>query len=243
MEKSPVMLKYLRAYDLVVLTVIMFGYFILVSNWMYLGQASTGQDSLAVNALDFTPRQNWQAMQIQLVFLLLAGLYLYWRKFDFSQWQLEITLKGALQGLALFLGVALAFDLYYMALSWLSSPASLADLLAAYPSLSFGQALAGLDVSLVIYSLFNGFYEEIFFLGICMSVPPEKRPLAFIYSLLVRYAFHSYQGQATAIGISLIVGGVYYGVYTWMGEESLFPFMLSHSLADMFGLGILTYFF
>lgn len=95
---------------------------------------------------------------------------------------------------------------------------------------------------MILYSILNGFYEEIFFLGICLSVKPEERKYYFIYSLLVRYSFHTYQGNISAIAIGLLVGGIYYFLYEKMEEKNLFPFFLAHTITDILGAGIISYF-
>lgn len=97
-------------------------------------------------------------------------------------------------------------------------------------------------VSTVIYSLFNGIYEEIYFLGICLAM--EKKYLKWVlpFSMLVRFSFHTYQGMLSAFGIGIVFGLFMFYVYQKIENKNLMPFFLAHALADIFGLGILWLF-
>lgn len=90
--------------------------------------------------------------------------------------------------------------------------------------------------------MLNGFYEEIFFLGVCLSAKLEKRMYYFIYSLVICYSFHTYQGNISALAIGFLVRGIYYFLYTRPKEKNLFPFFLAHAITDVFGAGIINYF-
>ncbi|UWH02138.1 CPBP family intramembrane metalloprotease [Corynebacterium silvaticum] len=96
-----------------------------------------------------------------------------------------------------------------------------------------------IDASLVLFSLQNGFYEEIFFLGIFLSVAPKYRVAAFIFSLVVRTIFHTYQGLASALGIGLILGSIFYFLYTRSKDKNLYTFFLAHAICDVVGLAVL----
>ncbi len=67
--------------------------------------------------------------------------------------------------------------------------------------------------SLIFYALLNGFYEEIFFLGICLMGNPKHAKWAFLYSLIIRCSFHTYQGLVSGIGLGLIVGIIFHLLY------------------------------
>lgn len=87
----------------------------------------------------------------------MALLYLKLRNFNFDKWKIEINLKTILLGALIFIGAALLQDIYTM---------FTATFLKHFPipmSLGF---FNNETVSTVIYSLFNGIYEEIYFLGI-----------------------------------------------------------------------------
>ncbi|MFA9413489.1 type II CAAX prenyl endopeptidase Rce1 family protein [Streptococcus sp. E29BA] len=237
-------LKYLKWWDVVVLSLIMFGRFIQDSMMAYINLDNTATAELP----EFTSAVNWAAFWGQVPLLLLAFLYLWWRRFDFSSWPIKINLKSILWGILLFIGVAIIFDLYFMvAYSIFPPEEALSQFSEAVQYTTstmhpFIEKLQSIDLSLVIYSLLNGFYEEIFFLGMCLSVESQHRKLIFFYSLIVRYAFHTYQGNISALAIGFMLGTIYYLLYTRMKEKNLFPFFWAHAISDMLGVGLLSYF-
>lgn len=234
-------INHLKWWDILIITIIMFGYFIYSStlSLFYL------PDPNATQVPEFTSNANWQALILQSILLAIAFIYLYWRKFNFFQWKIKISIKSILMGISIFIGVALLFDLYFtIVYSILPYPNLDNSVFYEYETTNlFLSKLATVDLSLVIYSILNGFYEEIFFLGICLSVEPEKRKYYFIYSLIIRYSFHTYQGNISALAIGLLVGGVYYLLYTKSKDKNLFPFFMAHTITDIFGAGLISYFF
>lgn len=216
-------------WDILVLTLIMFSYFIYSSLIGYINLT----DKLMGEVIEYTNDMNWDMLSFQMVLLVSAMLYLWLRNFNFAQWPITINLKAIVQGVGIFLVVALAMDLFSLAAYYLVPPSENIIYTAA--------ALPKLDFSLLLYSVLNGFYEEIFFLGICLAVTRDQRLLFILYSLLIRYAFHTYQGQIAAISIALVIGGVFYFFYIIISPKNLFPFFLAHAFADMFGMGILNY--
>ena len=86
----------------------------------------------------------------------------------------------------------------------------------------------------IAYGLLNGFYEEFFFLGLMTSVKEEHQWKALAFSTLVRFSFHTYQGMLWAIIIGVVYGLFYYFMYKKV-VKNLLPFFLMHALADMFG--------
>lgn len=94
----------------------------------------------------------------------------------------------------------------------------------------------------MIYSLLNGVYEELYFLGICLAVKKEHIKWAVPFSLLIRTSFHTYQGMLSALGIGLLFGGLFLLVYYRSKDKNLLPFFIAHTIADIFGIGILSYF-
>ncbi|WP_267963873.1 CPBP family glutamic-type intramembrane protease [Testudinibacter sp. TR-2022] len=221
-------------WDVLVLTIIMFSIAIYNSfiNYVDLADKQLGEE------IEFTSNMNWDNLGVQAVLLALAMCYLRLRNFNFAQWTISINLKSVAQGIGIFLAVALAMDVFFMAWSYvIPFPVSEASVELS----SASTALPKIDFSLLLYSALNGFYEEIFFLGICLAVARHQRWLFILYALLIRYAFHTYQGQAAAVGIALVLGGSYYFLYKTIRPKNLFPFFLAHALSDVFGVGILTY--
>lgn len=94
----------------------------------------------------------------------------------------------------------------------------------------------------MIYALLNGVYEEIYFLGICLAVRKEHLKWALPFSLLIRVSFHTYQGMISALGIGLLFGIFMYLMYRRSKDRNLLPFFIAHAIGDIFGLGVLSYF-
>ena len=225
----------LRWWDITVLTIILFGTAIYTSTVSFF--QSTAENSFN-DALVFSTNDNYGSFAMQAVLLLIALVYLWLRHFDFSQWNMRITPKAVLLGCVLFAAVALIMDIFYIAIAALQN--------TPHDALMFdndAHSFSHIDVSLILYSLLNGFYEEIYFLGICLAVPQKKTKLAFLFSLLVRFSFHTYQGIESALGIALVVGIVFFVLYEKTGRKNLVPFFVAHAIADVFGAGILDYFF
>ncbi|WP_153052902.1 type II CAAX prenyl endopeptidase Rce1 family protein, partial [Streptococcus suis] len=64
---------------------------------------------------------------------------------------------------------------------------------------------------------------------------------AFLYSLIIRCSFHTYQGLISALGLGLILGTIFYLLYQKIKPKNLLPFFLAHAVADVIGLTILSY--
>lgn len=225
-------MKVLPWFDLIVVTIIMFASGVYNSTVQYMALVNNTV-SLEEN-LTFSPMQNYKAMAVQFSWLLLAGLYLFIRRFDFSVLtkKIKFTWWLPIQAIGFFAIAALAMDIYNLINYNLQY--------AIMPSMSGASGMV--DISLVLYSLLNGFYEEIFFLGLCLAVKPEHTKWAFIYSLIVRFSFHTYQGIATALGIGIVLGTVFFILYKKLKYENMLPFFLAHAIADIIGLSVIFYF-
>lgn len=222
----------LRWFDILIVTIIMFGEGIYNSTMQYLALAD--QTTTLEENVSFSTMQNYQALAMQSLWLFLAVMYLLFRNVDFSIFREKIRLTPwlPLQVIGLFAVSALAMDLYYLASLSLAVPVT--------PSME--QLLAVPDLSLLLYSLLNGFYEEIFFLGICLAVKPQYTKWAFLYSLVIRCSFHTYQGLGNGIALGILLGCIFYVLYRKMKPANLLPFFLAHAIADMVGLSIIFYF-
>lgn len=84
------------------------------------------------------------------------------------------------------------------------------------------------DYSTVIYALFNGFYEEFFFLGLLLSTDTKKRSLVLLFSTIVRTSFLTYQGLVSALVIGVPFGLFYYYMYK-NKNDNLLPYFLAHA--------------
>lgn len=224
--------SYLAWFDILILTVILWGRGIYTSTMAYIAllQGTTAvDDNLAFSAAD-----NYGALAMQAGLLLLALLYLRLRRFDFKSWTVRFSLKVFVYGILIFLAGALLFDVYSLLTDSLKAVLPFPGPMGAF----FGSE----TVSSVIYALFNGVYEELYFLGICLAVKKEHLKWAVPFSLLVRVSFHTYQGMLSALGIGLLFGGLIYLLYRRSEDKNLLPFFIAHAIGDVFGMGILSYF-
>lgn len=217
--------------DICVVTVILFGNAIYSSTESYL-LLLQGSATIDGN-LTFDVSDNYRALMQQAAFLLCVLLYLRLRNFDFKTWNLRITPKAVAYGCLMFVCGALIMDGYSMVVGTFES------------SLPFPSPIAGFfgneTVSTVIYALLNGFYEEIFFLGVCLAVGSKNLKWAIPFGLIVRLSFHTYQGMVLALGLGILLGGLVYLVYWRSKDKNLMPFFIAHTLADIFGLGLLHF--
>ena len=95
--------------------------------------------------------------------------------------------------------------------------------------------------ALILYSLLNGFYEEIFFLGVCLCVKPKSIKWVLPLSILIRFSFHTYQGFINAMGIGIVGGLMFYLLYSRSKDKNLAPFFITHTISDIIGMGLLSY--
>lgn len=187
-----------------------------------------------MTTLLFSATDNYGALALQAGLLLLALLYLWLRRFDFKVWTIRFNIKAVAGGVLIFLAAALLLDIYFM----LTNPLTA---LLPFPG-PIGAFFGSETVSSVIYALLNGVYEEIYFLGICLAVRKEHLKWALPFSLLIRVSFHTYQGMISALGIGLLFGIFMYLMYRRSKDRNLLPFFIAHAIGDIFGLGVLSYF-
>lgn len=228
-------LRYLTWYDVLIVTVILFGQSIWLSTELYL----TGTSQITAGVSQSLASQDYYMIMLQGGSLLFALSYLYFRRFDFKQWQVKIDLKSTGQAIGLFL----LFSSLMEVLFWFLSPGYSAYFAATRfnPWGGFLEFLSQISLSRVLYALLNGVYEELYFLGMALAVKPQHRPWYWLFSLLVRISFHTYQGLLSAFGIGLILGIGYYIWYDRLGKTNLYPAFLSHAIADVWGLNLLIY--
>lgn len=214
-------------WDLLILTAVLFGP-ALYSSLVAIRQPLPVEEDTA-----YGDAENWYALLSQSVQLGLAMGYLYLRDFDFGQWQFAISWRATLFALGLFLLLGLAMDFVTNSLyGWRWVPQYVRS------TVPIMGALSEVRPSLVAYALFNGVFEELFFLGICTAIDPTYSAVVVVFSVLLRISFHAYQGWGVAIGMGLLVGVTYYFSYTLL-DANLYPYMLSHALADVFGLSLI----
>lgn len=218
--------------DILVLTLILWGEGIYTSTISYIALIQ-GKATIDDN-LSFSATDNYGSLALQAGLLLLALLYLWLRRFDFKAWTIRFNIKAVASGVLIFLAAALLLDIYFLLTNPLTG-------VLPFPG-PIGAFFVNETVSSVIYALLNGVYEELYFLGICLAVRKEHLKWVVPFSLLIRVSFHTYQGIISALGIGLLFGIFMYMLYRRSNDRNLLPFFIAHAIGDIFGLGILSYF-
>ena len=219
----------LQWWDVVVISVILFAFPIYNSTYAYLSTPS----EILNQGTEFSSFDNWFGIGTTLLELGMGFLYLKFRNFEFSRWKFKPTMHGTIIAIGIYLVLALLVDIFTILTDGIS------ETFAYIGSLGIIYTLSELDLSLLLFSFLNGIYEEIFFLGVCTAVPRKQTPAVLMYSLLIRFSFHTYQGLSSAIAIGFIIGGTYLWLYYRKTDKNLYPFMLSHAFADMLGASII----
>lgn len=225
-------LKTLNIIDIVILTAIFFGVAIFNSNDAYIQSfvlhpqnSSTINDDVAI----FDDFGNiWSIIQ-EVIFLVIAFIYLKYRRFDFGQLNFNINHKTALKVMIYFLIAGLVATGIEYIIYWLQYSA-----LPQY-HIKSTHYFSYITPTLIVFALLNGFFEELFFVGLIFATPKAILKYMLIFSLLVRFSFHTYQGLISAFVITTL--GVVF-IYFRQKDDELIPFMLTHSLFDIFGLGL-----
>ena len=229
-------MEYLKWYDVLILTVIMFGPSI-YSSFLAGPSVSYEESVLEGNnqeAEEFSSKENWWALATQGVQLAIAIGYLAFRKFDFSRRNMDFGVKEIGMSILLFFLCGLIMDFLTslnIGFSWI--PKTIKS------SIPIIDAARQANVSTAVYSFFNGFYEELFFLGIALAIEPKFLVVGFIYSLVIRILFHTYQGLWTAVTMGLNLGIVYFLLYANV-NDNLLIFAIAHGIADLLGLSFVN---
>lgn len=227
--------KELSLCDFGVLSFIFFGYFISLSLWMYF----CTDDVQIPSAASFSDYSNIFSIVLELVLLILAGVYLRWRRFHFSSLNFSVSFYTLPLMLLLVLLGAVLIDVCIYGSYWIIYGVNPLSYLSAWRAEREVGVFAHITLWLVLFSLLNGFFEELFFMGFTFAVTGRYRIYAIIASVCIRFSFHLYQGIASAMGIALIGLGF---ILVRRKVASLVPFMLAHAVFDIFGAGILFWF-
>lgn len=227
-------LKYLRWFDILILTLIMFGRFIQTSTILYLTPQTASSEAAVDTATEGAAFSD--NFTLQLFLLVIALAYLWLRHFDFKQLPIRFKWSVLFWTPLLFIMVGLIGDLvttltgeynYFDPQLW-----QYIDLLEIF------RKFAALTPMAILYGLLNGFYEEFFFLGLLTSVREQQKWWVLLYSTLIRISFHTYLGMTWALLIGVVYGLLYYFLYKYK-VKNLLPFFFMHSLADMFGSSLM----
>lgn len=247
--------------DILILAVIFFGEATVNAVSAYLSLRAQGLD--APQTIDFSQETNYSGILMELAMLLAAYLYLRWRRFDFrvlnfavNRTTLPLTLlfivsAGAVcfgfESAVAYLGGDAPQEDYAQAwqqwgTQWIQylHQITYAPHTLAMENITESAAVADtpahrISFSHFLFALLNGFYEELFFLGLIFAVHPRILPAAFAFSLFVRFIFHVYQGIIGALSITTL--GIVFYLYR-RKISTLVPFMLAHSFFDIYGLNM-----
>ncbi len=230
MDKSSTK-RLLNLTDFGVLALIFFGYFIFLSVWMYFETA----DPQPPSAGSFSGYQNIFTIILELVLLSIAGLYLWWRRFDFSVLDFSVKWYTLPVMLALILLGGSIVDVCIYGSYWFKYGVNPIAYFSAWNSNGGGDLFGHINIWLLLFALLNGFFEEFFFMGLTFAVDAKYKVVAIVASVFIRFGFHVYQGIPSALGIALMGLG-----FIWVRQKvtSLVPFVLVHSLFDIFGTGV-----
>ncbi|MDO4435603.1 MAG: CPBP family intramembrane metalloprotease [Cardiobacteriaceae bacterium] len=236
-------LRYLTILDVLILTTIFFGSAIISSHLGYVQL----QESVAEAPTDWLLMEgnHWQSIGEECLWLVLAFGYLYWRKFDWRHFDFSVDKQSALKTVIYVLLAGTVATLYEYAQAWVhfglfpeQYPTEIGEGLATEGSAEVMNEAAGLPWdywtgSFILFALLNGFFEELFFLGVVFAVKPKALPYMVVFSLLVRFSFHTYQGIMGALTITTL--GITFALLRYRYRQ-LLPFMWAHSVFDLVGL-------
>ncbi|MFW2177479.1 MULTISPECIES: CPBP family intramembrane glutamic endopeptidase [unclassified Moraxella] len=226
--------------DIFILSVIFFAYPIISSSYAFFTSVLSNEGLGEVARFD--SQSTYLAIVIELITLAIAFGYLRYRKFNYKSLPIYLDIKVPLQMILLVIGAGLVADLlqyfeyWYL---WINEPDLTSNPTLLEQSNTMIDDHSNLSVSFAILSLLNGFYEEIFFMGLVFAVSRDKLTLAIAYSLVIRFLFHTYQGLFSAV-IILSLGIVFLIARKYL--KNLVPFFLAHAIFDMFGMGLLIHF-
>lgn len=232
-------LKNLRWFDIGMVTLIMFGQFIVRSTEMYLASLSPSVSTAISETSTNTASEGAgysSNFTLQVILLVLAIIYLWIRHFDFKQ--LPIRLKWSVLFWVPFIFAIMG--LFADMVSTLSGQYNYfsPQVLAFISPMAVIDKFMVLSPMAIAYALLNGFYEEFFFLGLLTSVKEKYKWWVLLFSTIVRVSFHTYQGMLWALVIGVVFGLFYYFLYKYK-VKNLLPFFLMHALADMFGSSLI----
>lgn len=222
-------IKYLTFKDIMVLTLIFFGASIYYSSIGYIELLDNNQVAPEISVNDLA---SYHITVVQVILLMIAWLYLRWRNFDFSVLNFKVDRYTLPMTLVLVLVAGAIADIYQYLHSFVIPE--------HYPEIdeSYYQRIS-YTPELIITSLVNGFFEEIFFIGLVFAVQPRSFPKALILSIVVRFLFHTYQGIAGALTVTTL------GISFWLFRRKmnvLVPFFIAHAVFDIWGLSALGFF-
>ena len=219
--------SYLTPFDLIILTLILLAPALVQSTLGFLDLSWAGLSE--PESLTFDNDDNYHALVVQGVQFIVAWFYLRVRRFDWRTLDFNIDKHTLTKTLLLIVSAGLMATVFSYGMMWLMpSPDPIGDDV-------YGDGVSSISLSLVLFSLFNGFYEEIFFLGFVFATQKRYHHALIVISLLLRFLVHTYQGLVGAFVVMML--GVVFLLFR-KKIKSLVPFMLAHAFFDVFGLGL-----
>jgi membrane protease YdiL (CAAX protease family) len=200
---------------------ICFGWPILNSTMSIMQDMSSAASSTP-SASPFTDAQFLAGIFAEVFFSVIALTTLHMRKFAISALYPTPTLPGVGMGVLLYV-VAVAFSMFFI------SP-----LVATQTEQPISHMMTQASVTLpmiVLFSMINGVYEEMFLLGFLQrGLSQYSTSTAMGVSILVRMLYHTYQGP---VGVLYVTGfGLLFSTY-FARTKSLFPPVFAHILWDI----------
>ena len=232
-------LRYLKLFDILIITILMFGEFIIRSTQQFMESLSPSTVTSVVDTASNVASDGAaysSNFNIQLIMLGITLLYLLIRNYDFKQLPIRFSWSVLIWVPLIFAVVGIIGDI----VTTLSGEYNYFNpqLIPFIDPMEIIRKFMALTPMAIGYALLNGFYEEFFFLGLLTSVKEKHKWLVLVYSVIIRISFHTYQGLLWALVIGLVYGLFYYFLYKYV-VKNLLPFFLMHALADMFGSSLL----
>lgn len=225
-------LNYVTIADLFIITIIMFGPQVAGS---IQSCKLNMENEVGVNIdTSFSIKENIYAIVTQVFQFVIVLLYIYFRNINAINLIFNISVRNIVISILIFCLTGLLMDLAQSVksgVSWIYK--------VLQNNIPVIDAFRNVNISLIVISLINGFYEEFFFLVICMAVKPEYSIYALIYALFIRIIIHLYQGKYIALTLGLNLGIVYIILYRKL-TQNLFVFSFAHAIADVIGLSFVN---
>nr|WP_282188741.1 CPBP family intramembrane glutamic endopeptidase [Streptococcus anginosus] len=232
-------MKYLKWFDIVIVTALLFGQFIYRSTELYLASLSPSTTAAVTDTASKTASDGVaysSNLELQILMLALTIAYLILRRFDFKQLLIHLSWSVLFWVPFIFAVMGILAD----TVTTLSGEYNYFDpQLWKYIDLTeIFRKFIDLTPMAILYALLNGFYEEFFFLGLLTSVRDKYKWWVLLYSTIIRVSFHTYHGMLWALTIGVGFGLLYYCLYKYK-VKNLLPFFLAHALADIYGSSLM----
>ena len=170
----------------------------------------------------FTDAETLYLVFLELVLGSAALLYLRTRGFDLASLVPRPDLLGAFIGVALYVGI------------WILGAIITSPFESAAGSQPIDRIVADSRLSapvVVAFAMVNGTFEEVFLLGVLVrGLRGYGLSFAMGFALLVRVAYHLYQGPVGALWV--IAAGIAFTVF-YVRNGSLWPPVFAHIVADI----------